>query len=222
MGRFGPLGGVARRLRRWRARRYWERRWRQPDYAPAWRGRDVSREIVAAVNDGWFARGSRALDIGCGEGEVVSWLAEQGFPVVGIDISAAAVARARKRYGETPGRLEFRQLDVCARDPTGGPFSVLVDRGCFHTIADRDVAEYARRVGTASRSGARLLLFVKAFRQGGEFGQPEERARLVARIESALSRHFVLERVAETYLDPHGGAQPDAALPGLVFWLTRR
>lgn len=38
----------------------------------------------------------RALDIGCGEGADVLWLAQQGWEVVGIDHAPTAVARAKE------------------------------------------------------------------------------------------------------------------------------
>jgi 2-polyprenyl-3-methyl-5-hydroxy-6-metoxy-1,4-benzoquinol methylase len=39
----------------------------------------------------------RALDIGCGTGGLVVYLAKRGFEVTGIDISIIAVKRARAR-----------------------------------------------------------------------------------------------------------------------------
>ncbi len=215
-------GWLAHRWRRWTMRRFWERCWGRGDFAPAWLGRDVSREIVAATNDGWFPRGARALDIGCGQGEVASWLAAHGFTVVGIDISAAAIARARELHGAVHGRLEFRQLDICAAGPDDGPYEVLIDRGCFHAIPQADAPHYARHVAGACRSGARLLLLVKAFRDGVPLGDPLDRARVVARVEAALAREFSIDRVAETHLDPHEGRRPESSLPGLVCWMTRR
>lgn len=234
--------------RRRGSRRYWEREWARDNYAPPWLDRGVAREVAAAVEEGWFARTAPALDIGCGQGEIAAWLAERGFPATGIDIAESALARARARYGEHRGHLEFRRLDICSAAPARGRFAVLVDRGCFHQLPDADLPAYARNVAGASTSEARLLLFVKAFR-----GTPEsaalgvapheaasasedsreavlarmdeaspERARHIARVESALGRDFVIERVAATFLDPHDGRDAAARLPGLVFRMQRR
>src|SRR5947208_3231784 len=36
----------------------------------------------------------KALDVGCGEGADVVWLAQRGWDVTGLDVSATAIARA--------------------------------------------------------------------------------------------------------------------------------
>ena len=208
--------------RRRSSRRYWEHSWSREDYAPPWLGRGVSREIIAAVEQGFFLQGLPSLDIGCGEGEIVAWLAKQGFPTLGIDIAEAAIQRARNRFGESAGQQEFRQLNICITAPTwsGRKFTNLIDRGCFHQIPHGDLSTYAQNIANASSSDARLLLFVKAFRDG-ETGEAEQN-RHRTHVESALDRHFKIERIADTFLDPDEGRIPEKRLPGLVFWLVRK
>ena len=41
-----------------------------------------------------------ALDVGCGEGADAVWLAQQGWRVVGVDVSQVALDRARRHAGE--------------------------------------------------------------------------------------------------------------------------
>jgi SAM-dependent methyltransferase len=48
----------------------------------------VLREVAARLEPG------TALDVGCGEGGDAVWLAEQGWTVVGIDLSTVALERA--------------------------------------------------------------------------------------------------------------------------------
>ncbi len=55
-----------------------------------WRGRGLLP---------WAGRG-RALDVGCGAGNNLLSLQEQGWDVSGVDASAVAVARARARFGD--------------------------------------------------------------------------------------------------------------------------
>lgn len=50
------------------------------------------------------------LDVGCGPGRLVAALAAQGRPVLGIDVSAAAVARARSRGGPAVRRSVFEPV----------------------------------------------------------------------------------------------------------------
>jgi predicted TPR repeat methyltransferase len=53
----------------------------------------LTRLIQAAE----FPSGGRILDAGCGPGLVAEALLQAGFRVVGIDLSAEMIARARKR-----------------------------------------------------------------------------------------------------------------------------
>jgi SAM-dependent methyltransferase len=178
--------------------------------------------VIAAVEQGWFRPGQAAIDLGCGEGEIAAWLAEHGFPTLGVDIAPAAIQRARTRFGTLPPRLDFQVHDICADPLPAGPYGVLVDRGCFHQIAAQDRIDYARNLMKASAADASLLLFHKAFRKGIPLGDPKERRRVTDIVQEGLREGFQLEKSAETFLDPCHGADSERALPGLVFWMKRR
>jgi SAM-dependent methyltransferase len=45
--------------------------------------------------------GTKVLDAGCGSGAQCEWLVQQGADVVGVDLSPAMVAEARRRCGDT-------------------------------------------------------------------------------------------------------------------------
>jgi SAM-dependent methyltransferase len=62
-----------------------------------------------------------ALDLGCGEGADAVWLAEQGWDVVAVDVSATALSRAAQA-AEARGladRIEWRSCDLGAEFPEG-------------------------------------------------------------------------------------------------------
>jgi SAM-dependent methyltransferase len=182
----------------------------------------MSPEIIAAVETGWFAPGRPALDIGCGQGDVAAWLAERGFPAVGVDMATAAVARARALHTETPGRLEFTVRDLCRQAPPDRQYAVLVDRGCFHQVPVHDRSPFIANLVAVCAQDARLLLFLPAFRRGIPLNDADEHRRQVRKIEDAFGGAFKTERVALTSLDFCAGARPDRLRPGLCFWLTRR
>jgi len=57
----------------------------------------------------------RALDLGCGEGADVIWLASQGWDAVGIDLSPTAVRRASaaaRQAGVSGARFESADLNT--------------------------------------------------------------------------------------------------------------
>lgn len=62
-----------------------------------------------------------ALDLGCGEGGDSVWLAEAGWQVTGVDISATALERARE-LAENRGvgdRITWQLLDLAQEFPPG-------------------------------------------------------------------------------------------------------
>jgi SAM-dependent methyltransferase len=77
----------------------WDARYGERD-GEMWSGR-VNGRLVAEVAD---LPPGRALDVGCGEGADAIWLAQQGWTVTAIDVSAVAVRRgqeAAERAGVT-------------------------------------------------------------------------------------------------------------------------
>jgi SAM-dependent methyltransferase len=75
----------------------WDARYGERD-GEMWSGR-VNGRLVAEVAD---LPAGRALDIGCGEGADAIWLAQRGWTVTGIDVSAVALRRAEEaaaRFG---------------------------------------------------------------------------------------------------------------------------
>src|SRR5690625_2504728 len=70
-------------------RAFWEQFYGEKDRT--WSGRVNPRLVEEA---GELTPG-RALDLGCGEGADAVWLAERGWQVVAVDISATALQRAR-------------------------------------------------------------------------------------------------------------------------------
>lgn len=87
---------------------FWEARYAgQPQ---VWSGR-VNRVFAEVVGE--FAPG-RALDLGCGEGGDAVWLAEHGWTVTAVDISATAVERGRGAAVErgVADRIEWVAADL--------------------------------------------------------------------------------------------------------------
>lgn len=65
----------------------WEERYTASERIWSGRVNAVLAEIAAGLEPG------AALDLGCGEGADVIWLAERGWRAAGVDVSATAVQR---------------------------------------------------------------------------------------------------------------------------------
>jgi 2-polyprenyl-3-methyl-5-hydroxy-6-metoxy-1,4-benzoquinol methylase len=99
-----------------------------------------------------------ALDLGCGEGGDVLWLARQGWRVTGADFSANGLARAAAHAAEAgvADRVDWWQVD--ARDfDAGGRTWDLVTTHFLHP-PDGGIVEVVRRLCHAVAPGGHLLV----------------------------------------------------------------
>jgi SAM-dependent methyltransferase len=98
----------------------------------------ATAEVVAWMQGRGLLRGGTALDLGCGIGRFVEALAGKFAVVIGIDISAAMIARARARCGHLPG--------VTLRLASGRDLDGIVDRSTDFVLA-ADVFPYLVHAG---------------------------------------------------------------------------
>lgn len=90
----------------------------------------------------------RLLDAGTGDGAVARTLAAQGYTVTALDVSPAAIARARRDDGDVTWLVD----DVSA-SRLYGRFDALHDRGCLHALDEGARARYVARAAAWLRAG---------------------------------------------------------------------
>ncbi len=102
----------------------------------------------------------RALDLGCGSGANAVELARRGWDVVGVDFVAAAIEAANRRARDAGVTTRFVNGDVSALRECGitGPFDLVIDVGCYHSIPVEIRDAYAREVAALTLPGADLRL----------------------------------------------------------------
>jgi chemotaxis protein methyltransferase CheR len=119
-----------------------------------WSGQ-VNVQLAEATAD--LAPG-RALDLGCGEGADAVWLAEDGWQVLAVDISANALNRARDAAAQRDvlSRIRFECHDLSTSFPDGR-FD-LVSAQFLHSPAPLDRQTVLRRAADAVAVGGMLLI----------------------------------------------------------------
>ncbi|MGE5209039.1 MAG: class I SAM-dependent methyltransferase [Alphaproteobacteria bacterium] len=97
--------------------------------------------------------GARTLEVGCGNGSISGWLAEQVAPdgtAVAVDLDLSLVtARAPN--------LELREHDIVAGPVERRTFDLVTARAVLHHISDRDAA-ISNMVASLRPGGAILLI----------------------------------------------------------------
>ncbi|MCT1367809.1 class I SAM-dependent methyltransferase [uncultured Kocuria sp.] len=159
-------------------REFWENRYSSAERI--WSGRP-NATLVGVVED---LPAGRSVDLGCGEGADVLWLASAGWEATGVDISATAVARARAA-AEDQGLSEaahFEAMDLAEWRPEE-PFD-LVTASFLQSPVELDRVEILRRASSLVAEGGRLCIISHAApppwsesargHGPGDFPQPEE------------------------------------------------
>lgn len=130
----------------------WEERYAGEEQI--WSGRP-NAQLVAEVSG--LTPGT-ALDVGCGEGGDVIWLAQQGWRVTGADFSANGLARAG-RHAEEAGvvdQVDWWQVDARTFDAGGRTWDLVTTH--FLHPPDGGMVATTRRLASAVAPGGHLLV----------------------------------------------------------------
>lgn len=99
-----------------------------------------------------------ALDVGCGEGGDVVWLAQQGWRVTGADFSSNGLRRAAGSV-ESAGvtaLVDWWQMDARDFDPAGRSWDLVTTH--FLHPPDAGILDVTRRLAAAVAPGGHLLV----------------------------------------------------------------
>jgi len=102
----------------------------------------------------------RALDLGCGTSTNVVYLAQHGWDATGVDFSAKAIELAKSKAAGIPGAA-FIEADVTKLAESGiaGPFDLVIDNGCYHSLAPKGRTAYVPEVAAVMKPGALLMMW---------------------------------------------------------------
>jgi SAM-dependent methyltransferase len=148
-----------------------------------------------------------AIDLGCGTGTHVIYLAEQGFTVTGVDVSPTAISQAKEKASKAGVKPEFVVHDVTRLDFLRGQFDIALDLRCFHGLSKGQRTRYEENLARLTHPGSLFLLWAR--KDVSSFGigiGPAEVGKI-------FSPHFLLENTEQASL--HGRASA-------WYWFKRR
>ncbi|MGA2460294.1 MAG: class I SAM-dependent methyltransferase [Candidatus Bathyarchaeia archaeon] len=146
-------------------------------------------ELKGLVEGGRLKDG-KVLDIGCGTGTSVLYLAKRGFQAFGVDASRVAIRKAVAKAERQSVKCSFYLLDFTDTEAVSkalSAFDILLDVGCFHSLSTQNRERYVDSLMVVSRPNSIYLLWFFIPGSGWSYGPPgvsEEE------VEGAFSKQF--------------------------------
>lgn len=104
---------------------------------------EIPQTSLSLIHDFRLPKSEPIIDIGGGDSRLVDFLLQEGFEdITVLDISAAALQRAKERLGDTGDRVQWIESDIREFSPERR-YSLWHDRATFHfLVEEKDVHQY--------------------------------------------------------------------------------
>lgn len=161
-----------------------------------------AREELVALVEGGRVMPCRAIDLGCGAGANAIYLAQNGFEVVGVDYSQAALEKASARAEDAGVQIDFVLDDLTDLRHVSGTFDFLLDYGVLDDLRMAQREPYLRNMLPLTQVGSRYLLwgFEYRLRWWERFLPFWDLPFHEGEIERRFGPYFEIERIA-SHLD---------------------
>ena len=110
------------------------------------------------------------LDVGCGTGENVLYLAEHGYAAAGVDGAPTAINKARAKAKRRGLNASFEVADALNLPTPERQFDTVIDSGLFHVFSDDERPRFMESLGRVVRSGGTYFLMCFSDHQPGDWG----------------------------------------------------
>ncbi len=114
-------------------------------------------------------RGS-VLDVGCGTGENLLYLATRGHEAWGLDFVPIAIERAKAKAAQRGIDANFIVGDALELKKLGRQFDTVIDCGLFHTFADEERPVFVKGLGDVLGHGGLLHILCFSDEEPGTEG----------------------------------------------------
>src|SRR6202171_219240 len=134
------------------------------------------------------------LDVGCGTGENVLYLAERGFAASGVDGAPSAIRKARAKAKQRGLKASFEVSDALNLSVPERPFDTVIDSGLFHVFSDEDRHRFTEGRGRGFGLGGTSSLMCFSDLHPGDWGP--------RRVPKAEIRSVFSDGWHVNYIDP--------------------
>lgn len=139
----------------------------------------------------------RMLDLGCGYGRAVIFLAQRGWQGVGVDFVPAAIDEARRRAtaANVSDSASFYVAAATGLSFLSPPFDLAIDVGCMHSFTEDMLVAYRDELVRLLSPGGLYLLFAHLRDEAEPESDEGPRGIPEAELRRLLNDHFALEQV---------------------------
>ncbi|MEN9685532.1 MAG: hypothetical protein RLZZ28_1318 [Bacteroidota bacterium] len=114
---------------------------------------DFPKTSLDFIHTFQLSKNAKIIDIGGGDSKLVDYLLAEGFEnITVLDISAAALERAKNRLGEQSKKVNWIVSDVTKFNPESS-FDVWHDRAAFHFLTTEDAISQYLSIARKAVSG---------------------------------------------------------------------
>lgn len=132
---------------------------------PGWDKRVPAPELIRQISG---RTPGNAIDLGCGTGTNLLYLAQQGWNITGLDYAPLAIIKAKRKLKNFQKILLVADVTKLAAMDLPGPYDLGLDMGCLHSLPESYRPSYIKGLEKWIKPGSILLIY--AF-QPGEFSR---------------------------------------------------
>ena len=138
-----------------------------------WPSEFLIRFVASNFPDPSARAGLSVLELGCGPGANLWYLAKEGFKTYGLDISPTALELAQHRLTEERVTAELTLGDVAALPYPEGSFAAVIDHECLYATSHEVAAKALGEVRRVLQPGG--LFFSRSFSLDTDVGTAPKR-----------------------------------------------
>jgi SAM-dependent methyltransferase len=180
---------------------------------------DIGRPQPAIIQlaEAGQIRGS-VLDVGCGTGENLLYLASKGHEAWGLDFVPVAIERAKAKAAQRKIEARFIVGNALELKKLGRQFETVIDCGLFHTFADEERPLFVQGLGDVLGPAGLLHILCFSDEEPGTVGPRRIRRQ---EIRDSFPDGWTVQRIEAIRFDaipPEGG--PKFSPGGPKAWLA--